>query len=284
MSEYVPLLVYLVISMVLSMLILSLSFVFSTQKADPEKVSAYECGFDPFDDARARFDIRFYLVAILFIIFDLEVAFLFPWAVSLGSIGIFGFWSMMIFLLILTIGFIYEWKKGALEWEKKQIPDEFKKLAQEFSEKGFITTSLDNLINWSRTGSLHWMTFGLACCAVEMMQTSMPRYDLERFGAAPRASPRQSDVMIVAGTLTNKMAPALRKVYDQMPEPRYVISMGSCANGGGYYHYSYSVVRGCDRIVPVDIYVPGCPPSAEALLYGIMQLQKKIRNKGSLER
>jgi len=97
-----------------------------------------------------------------------------------------------------------------------------------------------------------WMTFGLACCAVEMMQASMPRYDVERFGFAPRASPRQSDVMIVAGTLTNKMAPALRKVYDQMPNPRYVISMGSCANGGGYYHYSYAVVRGCDRIVPVD--------------------------------
>ena len=126
-----------------------------------------------------------------------------------------------------------------------QVPEEFKELAKEFTEKGFITTSSENLINWARTGSLHWMTFGLACCAVEMMQTSMPRYDLERFGAAPRASPRQSDVMIVAGTLTNKMAPALRKVYDQMPEPRYVISMGSCANGGGYYHYSYAVVKGC---------------------------------------
>ena len=119
------------------------------------------------------------------------------------------------------------------------------------------------------------MTFGLACCAVEMIHVNMPRYDLERFGVAPRASPRQSDVMIVAGTLCNKMAPALRRVYDQMSEPRYVISMGSCANGGGYYHYSYSVVRGCDRIVPVDIYVPGCPPTAEALLYGIMQLQRK---------
>ena len=125
---------------------------------------------------------------------------------------------------------------------------------------------------------------GLACCAVEMMQMSMPRYDAERFGFAPRASPRQSDVMIVAGTLTNKMAPALRKVYDQMPEPRYVISMGSCANGGGYYHYSYSVVRGCDRIVPVDIYVPGCPPTAEALLYGVLLLQKKIRRTGTIER
>ena len=117
MSEYVPLLVYLVISMVLSMLILSLSFVFSTQKADPEKVSAYECGFDPFDDARARFDIRFYLVAILFIIFDLEVTFLFPWAISLHTIQLTGFWTMVVFLLILTIGFVYEWQKGALEWE-----------------------------------------------------------------------------------------------------------------------------------------------------------------------
>ena len=117
MSEYVPLLVYLVISMVLSMLILSLSFVFSTQKPDPEKVSAYECGFDPFDDARARFDIRFYLVAILFIIFDLEVTFLFPWAISLHTIQLTGFWTMVVFLLILTIGFVYEWRKGALEWE-----------------------------------------------------------------------------------------------------------------------------------------------------------------------
>ena len=151
----------------------------------------------------------------------------------------------------------------------------------ELQDKGYLVASADALINWARTGSLMWMTFGLACCAVEMMQLSMPRYDAERFGFAPRASPRQSDVMIVAGTLCNKMAPALRKVYDQMAEPRWVISMGSCANGGGYYHYSYSVVRGCDRIVPVDIYVPGCPPTAEALIYGILQLQKKIRRDDS---
>ena len=148
----------------------------------------------------------------------------------------------------------------------------------ELQDKGFLVTSTADMVNWARTGSLHWMTFGLACCAVEMMHTSTPRYDLERFGTAPRASPRQSDLMIVAGTLTNKMAPALRKVYDQMAEPRWVISMGSCANGGGYYTYSYSVVRGCDRVVPVDIYVPGCPPRPEALLEGVVLLQQRIKN------
>jgi NADH-quinone oxidoreductase subunit B len=173
---------------------------------------------------------------------------------------------------------------GANQEVMTDLDDPFKRMASDLDDKGFIITELDNVVNWARTGSMWWMTFGLACCAVEMMHTSMPRYDLERFGIVPRASPRQSDVMIVAGTLTNKMAPAMRKVYDQMAEPRWVISMGSCANGGGYYHYSYSVVRGCDRIVPVDIYVPGCPPTAEALLYGILQLQKKIRRTGSILR
>jgi NADH-quinone oxidoreductase subunit B len=154
----------------------------------------------------------------------------------------------------------------------------------ELTDKGFVVASVDKLVNWARTGSLWPMTFGLACCAIEMMHAYVSRYDLDRFGVVPRPSPRQSDVIIVAGTLTNKMAPAFRKVYDQMAEPRYVISMGSCANGGGYYHYSYAVVRGCDRVVPVDVYVPGCPPTAEALVYGVMQLQKKIKRTGTLFR
>ena len=150
--------------------------------------------------------------------------------------------------------------------------------------QGFLVTTLEKVVNWAQAGSLWPMSFGLACCAVEMMHAAAARYDLDRFGVLYRASPRQSDLMIVAGTLCNKMAPALRKVYDQMAEPRWVISMGSCANGGGYYHYSYSVVRGCDRIVPVDVYVPGCPPTAEALLYGVIQLRNKINRNKVIER
>nr|XP_023021895.1 uncharacterized protein LOC111510228 [Leptinotarsa decemlineata] len=147
----------------------------------------------------------------------------------------------------------------------------------------YTVARLDDLLNWGRSRSLWPMTFGLACCAVEMMQFAAPRYDMDRYGVVFRASPRQTDVIIVAGTLTNKMAMALRKVYDQMPDPKWVISMGSCANGGGYYHYSYSVVRGCDRIIPVDIYVPGCPPTAEALLYGILMLQRKVKRMNSVQ-
>lgn len=140
----------------------------------------------------------------------------------------------------------------------------------------FLVSPANNLVSWARQGSFWPLTFGLACCAVEMMHATVSRYDFDRFGVIFRASPRQSDLLIVAGTLTNKMAPALRRLYDQMLDPKWVISMGSCANGGGYYHYSYSVVKGCNRIIPVDIYVPGCPPTAEALMYGLIQLQKTL--------
>jgi NADH-quinone oxidoreductase subunit B len=153
-------------------------------------------------------------------------------------------------------------------------------------EEGFVTTSLENAINWARQGSLWPMTFGLACCAIEMMATGASRYDIDRFGAgAFRATPRQADLMIVAGTVNFKMADRVRRLYHQMPEPKFVIAMGACTCGGGpYYKYGYNVVKGVDLVVPVDVYVPGCPPRPEALLEGLMRIQDKVRSMKELTR
>ncbi len=146
-------------------------------------------------------------------------------------------------------------------------------------EEGVITTTVEQAVNWARQSSIWPMTFGLACCAIEMMATGASRFDLERFGAgAFRATPRQSDLMLVAGTVTFKMASRVRRLYDLMPEPKYVIAMGACTVGGGpYFEYGYHVVKGVDLVVPVDVYVPGCPPRPEALLEGLMRLQDKIK-------
>ncbi len=152
-------------------------------------------------------------------------------------------------------------------------------LDQQFGQGGIIITKVDDLINWARLSSLWPMGFGLACCAIEMMSTYASNFDLDRFGVFPRPSPRQSDVLIVSGTVTFKMGDRVRRLYEQMAEPRYVISMGSCSNcGGPYWEHGYHVVKGVDKIIPVDVYVPGCPPRPEALIGGVIKLQEKIRN------
>jgi NADH-quinone oxidoreductase subunit B len=157
------------------------------------------------------------------------------------------------------------------------LKDLFEKDVQELENEGIVFASLEKLVAWGRSNSLWPMTFGLACCAIEMMASTDARNDLARFGSEVfRASPRQSDVLIVAGRLSKKMAPVMRRVYDQMPDPKWVISMGACASSGGMFN-NYAIVQNVDSVVPVDIFVPGCPPRPEGLIYAVMQLQKKIR-------
>lgn len=153
-----------------------------------------------------------------------------------------------------------------------------------FSAPGILVESAEQVVEWARSRSLWQMMFGLACCAIEMMATNVAHYDLDRFGTMPRASPRQSDLMIVAGTVTYKIAPAVERLYNQMAEPRWVIAMGDCATSGGiYYHGAYSVVKGVDQIVPVDVYISGCPPRPESLIEGILEVGELVRRGGRRE-
>ena len=147
-------------------------------------------------------------------------------------------------------------------------------MSSSMENSGVLLTRVEDLLNWGRKNSTWYLLFGTACCAIELMQTGGPRGDLERFGSAPRATPRQADLIIVAGTVTYKMATRIRLLYDQMAEPKYVISMGSCSNCGGLFQLAYSVLKGIDQVMPVDIYVPGCPPRPEALIEGLLAIQK----------
>lgn len=158
-------------------------------------------------------------------------------------------------------------------------------LDKEFTDGNIVITTADDLLNWARLSSLWQLSFGLACCAIEMMATSASHYDFDRFGVIPRASPRQADIIIISGTVTFKMAQRIKRLYEQMPEPKYILSMGSCANcGGPYWEHGYHVLKGIDRVIPVDVYIPGCPPRPEALLEGLLKLQDKIRNESLVKK
>jgi len=314
MNPYVSLLIMAGVALVIAVGGLVLSAIVSPNRRNRVKTANYECGIDPTptNTEHGRFPVAFYLVGMTFIIFDVEVVFLYPWATAFHRLGGSDSsawappWSSSPSLRCPT-----SWSGAAAAWtgteagghgagEKERHSmnnDEYRayrekmrsipskrgdlRLQAEASVEGpgFMLTAVERLSALAQARSLWPVTMGLACCAIEMMGTGTPRFDMARFGwEVFRASPRHADVMIVSGRVSHKMAPIVRNVYDSMPEPKWVISMGACASSGGVFN-NYAVVQGCDHIVPVDIYLPGCPPRPEMLLNAMLELTRQIERR-----
>ena len=273
MQGWLSILIMIALGAGFALISVLLSSVLGPRKPTPEKLAPYECGMPPVGDARERQSVKFYLVAMIFLLFDIEVAFLYP----------VGDGAARSRLARLRAGRAVHgcccWSATSTSGARARSTGEARKprwVSKRYLKFPVLTTTVEKMVQWARRSSIWPVTFGLACCAIEMMAMSCSRYDIARFGAEVfRGSPRQSDLMIVAGRLSRKMAPALRRIYDQMPEPKWVISMGACASIGGVFD-NYALVQGVDQVVPVDVYVPGCPPRPESLIYGIVQLQRKI--------
>src|SRR5918912_1239795 len=267
LKSYLPALVFVALGTGVGGLFTYLNAVLGPRRPSRVKSEPYECGLPSEVTSTFRFGISFYLIAMLFILFDIEVVFLYPVAVGLRAFGTFALVETIVFIVLLFVAFVYVWRRGELEGAD---------LDQYVQDRIGLTT-LEKAQNWARANAPWPLTFGLACCAIEMISVvGSPRMDAARFGAEVfRASPRQADMIILSGRVSIKMAPVIRRIYDQMLEPKWVIAMGACSSSAGMFN-NYALVQGADKFMPVDIYVPGCPPRPEALIYGINKLQKMI--------
>ena len=283
LQPYVPILILVVFVVANAVLMLGVSHLLSTYRRTPTKIAPYESGMPVLGNARERFSVKFYLVAMLFIIFDIETVFMIPWAVAFRQLQEHGRPADHRDVRLHRdpgggVRLYLETRSAAMGLTNPATENQDDELTVVSSmSPNWVTTRLDFLTNWARANSLWPMPFGTACCAIEYMATAASRFDIARFGMERQSfSPRQADVLICAGRLPFKLAPVIRRIWDQMPQPKWSISMGACASTGGIFD-NYSMVQGIDTIIPVDVYVPGCPPRPEGLMYGILLLQKKIK-------